>query len=130
VDLGKRLFVICYSSNPKNEERKTNDELPFTVPRATTFKGATMQDVIEQMSEMALLFSKATNALNTLEAIKEIMESLESEELDNEEALDEISEVLANMEALESLSDMSPEELEEMLQEAEGEIPGKNRLES
>jgi DNA integrity scanning protein DisA with diadenylate cyclase activity len=113
-----------------SEHQKDTGFVVLPKPRTLNPKGASMQDVIEQMSEMALLFSKATNALNTLEAIKEIMAGLESEELDEEEALEEISEVLANMEALESLSDMSPEELEEMLQEAEGEIPGKSRLES
>jgi ABC-type dipeptide/oligopeptide/nickel transport system ATPase subunit len=83
-----------------------------------------MHDVIQQMSEMALLFSRASNSLSTLGAIQEVMEEYEAGDMDAQETLDEIASILEEMQVLESMTDMSPEELSEMLDDADQNLLG------
>jgi hypothetical protein len=83
-----------------------------------------MHDVIQQMSEMALLFSRASNALSSMGAIQEVMDEYEAGDIKAEEALDEIASILEEMQVLESMTDMSPEELEEMLEGSDANMLG------
>jgi predicted NBD/HSP70 family sugar kinase len=86
-----------------------------------------MYDVIQQMSEMALLFSRASNSLSTLGSIQEVMEEYEAGDMNAQEALDEIASILEEMQVLESMSDMSPEELSEILDDDQNLLGGKGK---
>jgi hypothetical protein len=87
-----------------------------------------MYDIIQQMSEMALLFSRASNSLSTLGAIQEVMEEYGAGEMSAQETLDEIASILEEMQALESMTDMSPEELEDMLENSDQNLLGGKGL--
>jgi hypothetical protein len=87
-----------------------------------------MYDVIQQMSEMALLFSRASNSLSTLGAVQEVMEEYGAGEMSAQDTLDEIASILEEMQALESMTDMSPEELEEMLEQSDQNLLGGKGL--
>ena len=83
-----------------------------------------MYDVIQQMSEMALFFSRASNSLSTLGAIQEVMEEYGAGDMNAQETLDEIASILEEMQVLESMTDMSPEELSEMLDDSDQNLLG------
>jgi ABC-type dipeptide/oligopeptide/nickel transport system ATPase subunit len=87
-----------------------------------------MYDLIQEMSEMALLFSRASNSLSTLGAIQEVMEEYGAGDMNAQETLDEIASILEEMQVLESMTDMSPQELSEMLEGTDPDLLGGKGL--
>lgn len=91
-----------------------------------------MMESAQRLSELALLFSKASSALGTLEAIEEILAEYAAGEIKAQEALEEIGEMLEEFEMLETLSNLSPEEMASMLgdDDDDDEPPSVKRMRS
>lgn len=75
----------------------------------------------ERISELAMLFTRASSALSTLEALGEVLEEYQDKSLSAEEALEEISDLLSEHLALGQMMNMSAEDLQKMIEEMDDE---------